>query len=140
MVIACSLAGVGVLLQLLTNGRYGYFRDELYFIATSKHLAFGYVDLAPLSAFVLRMSRAMFGDSLHAIRLLPALAYGVEILLTALITTELGGKAIRGFSRMCIGLARPSDCRQCHTLLDESLRTAVLDGLRVLPCACDPAE
>ena len=82
---------------MLTNGRYGYFRDELYFIATSKHLAAGYVDFAPLSAFVLRLSRAMFGASLHGIRFLPALAYGVEILLTALITAELGGRRFAVF-------------------------------------------
>jgi hypothetical protein len=50
MVIAWSLAAIAVLLQMLTNGRYGYFPDELYFIATSKHLAFGYVDFAPLAA------------------------------------------------------------------------------------------
>src|SRR5215472_10090545 len=92
MVIAWSLAAIAVLLQMLTNGRYGYFRDELYFIATSKHLAFGYVDFAPLAAFLLRLSRAVFGESLHSIRLLPALAYGAEVLLTALITIELAGK------------------------------------------------
>jgi hypothetical protein len=53
MVIAYSVAAIGVLLQMLTNGRYGYFRDELYFIATSKHLALGYVDFAPLAALLL---------------------------------------------------------------------------------------
>ena len=97
MVIAWSLAVIAVLLQMLTNGRYGYFRDELYFIATSKHLAFGYVDFAPLAAFVLRVSRILFGDSLHAIRLFPALAYGTEVLLTAVIAFELGGKRFAVF-------------------------------------------
>jgi 4-amino-4-deoxy-L-arabinose transferase-like glycosyltransferase len=97
VVIASSLAAIGILLQMLTNGRYGYFRDELYFIATSKHLALGYVDFAPLSAFVLRLSRAIFGDSLHGIRFLPALAYGAEILLTALITAKLGGRRFAVF-------------------------------------------
>jgi hypothetical protein len=82
---------------MLTNGRYGYFRDELYFIATSKHLAFGYVDFAPLSALVLRVSRAIFGDSLHAIRLSPALAFGAQVLVTALITAELGGRRFAVF-------------------------------------------
>ncbi len=71
MAVAWSLAVIAVLLQMLTNERYGYFRDELYFIATSKHLAFGYVDFAPLTALVLWVSRTRFGDSLHAIRLLP---------------------------------------------------------------------
>jgi Dolichyl-phosphate-mannose-protein mannosyltransferase len=97
MAIAWFLAAIAVILQMLTNGRYGYFRDELYFIATSKHLAFGYVDFAPLAALVLRVSRALFGDSLHAIRLFPALAYGAEVLLTALITIGLGGKGFAVF-------------------------------------------
>jgi hypothetical protein len=92
MAIAACLAGVAVFFQMLTNGRYGYFRDELYFLATSDHLAWGYVDFAPLASLVLRVSRALFGDSLHAIRLLPALAYGAEVFLTGAIARELGGK------------------------------------------------
>jgi 4-amino-4-deoxy-L-arabinose transferase-like glycosyltransferase len=95
--IGWGLAAIAVFLQMLTNGRYGYFRDELYFIATSKHLAFGYADFAPLAAFVLRVSRTLFGDSLHAIRLFPALAYGAEVLLTALLSIELGGKRFAVF-------------------------------------------
>ena len=72
MAIACLLAAAAVLLQMMTNGRYGYFRDELYYIATSDHLAWGYVDFAPLASLLLRVSRFLFGDSLHAIRFLPA--------------------------------------------------------------------
>ncbi len=89
---AWAIAACAVLLQLLTNNRYGYFRDELYYLATSDHLAWGYVDFAPLAALILHISRSMLGDSLRAIRFLPALAGGAEILLTGLITRELGGK------------------------------------------------
>ena len=66
--IAWLLAAAAVLLQTLTNGRYGYFRDELYFLACSDHLAWGYVDFAPLIALLARISRFALGDSLHAIR------------------------------------------------------------------------
>lgn len=97
MAPAYFLAALAIILQELTNGRYGYFRDELYFIAASKHLAFGYVDFAPLAALILRLSRTLLGDSLHAIRLLPALAYGGQILLTGLIVVELGGKRFAVF-------------------------------------------
>lgn len=92
MRIAWAVAALAVLVQMLTNGRYGYFRDELYYLATSDHLAFGYVDFAPLVAWVTHLSRLVFGDSLHAIRLVPALAFGGEILLTGAIARELGGK------------------------------------------------
>ncbi len=90
--IAWTLAATAVLIQMLTNGRYGYFRDELYYIACSNHLAFGYVDFAPLIAWLTRLSHIILGDSLHAIRVLPALAYGAEVVLTGLITREIGGK------------------------------------------------
>src|SRR6266446_1452117 len=92
MAIAWLLGCAAVLLQMATNGRYGYFRDELYYIATSDHLAWGYVDFAPLASLLLRVSRSGLGDSLHAIRFLPALANAAEIVLTGLITRELGGK------------------------------------------------
>jgi len=95
MAVAWLFAAAAVLLQMLTNGRYGYFRDELYFMATGDHLAWGYVDFAPLAAWLMRVSRILLGDSLHAIRFLPALAQGAEVVVTGLIARELGG---RGFA------------------------------------------
>ena len=90
--VAWALGLAGFLLQIAFNSRYGYFRDELYYIACSNHLAFGYVDMAPLIAWLAGAFRAVFGDSLPAIRLLPALAYGAEIALSGFIARELGGK------------------------------------------------
>src|ERR1700688_1202299 len=92
MAIASLIAAEAVVFQMRTNGHYGYFRDELYFLACSDHLAWGYVDFAPLVALLARISRFALGDSLHAIRVLPALAQGGEILITGLIARELGGK------------------------------------------------
>ena len=92
MAIAWILAAIAVLLQMAVSGRYGYFRDELYYLALSQHLDWGFVDLAPLAPLLLRISRLLLGDSLPAIRFLPALAQGAEILLTGLIVRELGGK------------------------------------------------
>ena len=106
MAIAWVLAAVAVALQMATNGRYGYFRDELYYVATGDHLAWGYVDFAPLAALLMHASRALFGDSLHALRLLPAFAQGTEIVLTGLIARELGGKRFAVFlSCVCVLLA-----------------------------------
>jgi hypothetical protein len=90
--LAWMIGATGFLLQMLLNGRYGYFRDELYYLACSNHLAFGYVDMAPLTPWLVRVFGTAFGYSLHAIRLLPALAFGAEIALSGFITRELGGR------------------------------------------------
>src|SRR5438034_3476025 len=67
-----SFSAVALLVHLLTNGRYGYFRDELDYIACARHLDFGYIDQPPLSILLLRLSEAFLGDSLFAVRLLCA--------------------------------------------------------------------
>jgi hypothetical protein len=79
-------------LYLIAAGSYGYFRDELYFLACTEHLAWGYPDHAPLSVFLASFSRDLFGDSLYAIRLFPALSGVVKILLTGLLVSEFGGR------------------------------------------------
>src|SRR6266404_1813453 len=91
LIIFSSIAAL--LVHLLTNGRYGYFRDELYYIACGRHLAFGYVDQPPLSILLLRLSQLLLGDSLFAIRLLPALAGAASVALSGIIAREIGGRA-----------------------------------------------
>src|SRR6266576_7364070 len=91
-VLIAVFSVAALLVHLLTNGRYDYFRDELYYIACGRHLAFGYVDLPPLSALLVRLSRVLFGDSLFAIRFLPAVAGAGTVALTGVITRELGGR------------------------------------------------
>jgi len=86
-----SLAGAKVLLHLATAGLYGFFIDELYFLACGQRLAWGYVDFPPLTAFQAWSARALFGDSAYAIRLFPALAGGALVLLAASLARELGG-------------------------------------------------
>ncbi len=80
-------------LHLYSNAfaHYGIFRDELYYIACSKHLAAGYVDQPPLSSYILFVSRHLFGNSLFAIRLLPAISSAITVFITGLITKKLNG-------------------------------------------------
>ncbi len=85
------LAGATLLLHLLTSGRYGYFRDELYYLACGEHLDWGYVDHPPLIALVAAFSRWLLGDSLRAIRFFPGLAGALLVVLAGLIARELGG-------------------------------------------------
>lgn len=88
--LAC-LAAAKLLLHFLVNGRYGYWIDELYFIACGEHLAWGYVDQPPLIAFVAAASRWLMGDSLFAIRFFPAVAGACLVFLTGWMARELGG-------------------------------------------------
>ena len=92
-IVLVSLAGSVLLFHLLANGftSYGYFRDELYYLACSKHLAWGYVDHPPLSVFVLAATRWLLGDSLFAIRLIPALALASTVIATGLMVQRMKG-------------------------------------------------
>jgi 4-amino-4-deoxy-L-arabinose transferase-like glycosyltransferase len=78
------------MLHLLTSTRYGYFRDALYYLACSEHLAFGYVDQPPLIAVLGWIARHTLGTSLPALLFWPALAGALRIILTAVFARELG--------------------------------------------------
>jgi len=90
------LAGLSVglfLYHILTSAwsSYGYFIDELYYIACSKRLAFGYVDHPPLSILMLAASRWILGDSIPAIRFLSALGISATVFMTGILVRQLGG-------------------------------------------------
>ena len=70
--------------------KYGYQRDELYFISCAHHLAWGYVDQPPLIAVVAKIVLLLLGDSLYAIRLVPALAAAFTVALTGRLARRLG--------------------------------------------------
>lgn len=77
-------------LHLATSTRYGYFRDALYYLACSEHLAFGYVDQPPLIALLGWIARRTLGTSLPALLFWPALAGAARIVLTAAFAREFG--------------------------------------------------
>jgi hypothetical protein len=89
--IVWLLAIAKFLFHLLTAGRYGIFRDELYYLACSEHLDFGYVDQPPLIALIAWVARHVFGESLIGLRLLPALAGAATVWLTGKLAREMGG-------------------------------------------------
>jgi hypothetical protein len=100
-VIAIGLLCAALLLHGGTAWRYGYFRDELYFIACSKHLAWGYVDQPPLVAMAAWLA-APAGYALVVLRALPILAVAGTVYLAARLTKELGGGT---FAQMLAGIA-----------------------------------
>ncbi|WP_312033923.1 glycosyltransferase family 39 protein [Actinoplanes sp. TBRC 11911] len=89
-----AVAVLVVLLLLPLSSRYDYHRDELYFRILGRHLQWGYVDQPPLVPLLSRMSIAVFGDSLWAIRVPGALLLAAMAFLTALIAREVGGAAV----------------------------------------------
>ena len=88
--VLLTLSAIKFLIHVLTSGQFGYFRDELYYIAASKHLDFGYVDFPPLIAIITRLVRGTLGESLLALHLLPALAGAVLVFLTGWMARQLG--------------------------------------------------
>jgi len=87
-----AIAGLltGVLIAL--SGRYGYHRDELYFIVCGQHLAWGYPDQPPFVPLLARLMTDLAAGSLVLLRLPSALAGGALVVLTGLVTRELGGR------------------------------------------------
>lgn len=92
--ILVYFALIKLALHLVTNwrGGYGYFRDELYYMACSRRLDLGYVDQPPLSLYILALNRFLFGESLFALRLVPAVAGSVTVFISGLMARELGGR------------------------------------------------
>jgi hypothetical protein len=92
LAILALIASAKFVFHLATSQGYGIFRDELYYIACSEHLALGYVDQPPLSILLLWIARRTLGDSLLAIRLLAALAGALSVFVAGLIARQLGGR------------------------------------------------
>jgi 4-amino-4-deoxy-L-arabinose transferase-like glycosyltransferase len=126
---ALLIAAFNFALHLYAGRYYGYFVDELYNLSLARHLDWGYVDVAPMIALLTRVEVATFGDSLSAIRLLPAMAGAVKILLTAGLTHELGGgRFAQALAALCC-LTAPGFLALDHFLNVNSFEALVWIGL-----------
>lgn len=95
--VLAGLAAAKLLIQFAGINHYGFFRDELYYMACGEHLAWGYVDQPPLIAFVAWIVRHLFGNSLVAMRLFPVLAGAAVVWLTGVLARDLGGGRLAQF-------------------------------------------
>jgi 4-amino-4-deoxy-L-arabinose transferase-like glycosyltransferase len=85
------LAALRLLLHTLTNGQYGFHRDELATLDDARHLAWGYVAYPPLTPFLARVAMILLGTAPAALRFFTALAQCVAMVMAGLMARELGG-------------------------------------------------
>src|SRR6516225_7612436 len=129
--VAFGLIGLAkLLIHLYASRHYGYFRDELYYLACGDHLDWGYVDQPPLVALIAKGERMLFGDSLLAIRLCSTLAGTAKVLLTGIIAYELGGKRYAQILAALAVLAAPG-----FLALDSFLSMNSVEALLWTGCA-----
>jgi hypothetical protein len=131
----CVLAGLSIVIHLPGMARYGFFRDELYYIACGEHLAWGYVDQPPLIALIAWISRHVLGNSLAAFRVLPILAGAVTVYLTGWLARELGGGRLAQFVAALAILFAP-----LYLAFDSILTMNAFEPVFWLACACIAAR
>ena len=104
-VLAWVIAAVFVAVELAVSARYGFLQDELYFIVAGHHLAFGYVDQPPIGPLLARIT-GILGVSPTAIRIIPALAGGAVVVMTARLAALFGaGRFGRVFAALMMACA-----------------------------------
>jgi hypothetical protein len=120
---------VRIILYCIAGPRYGYFRDELYYLACGEHPAWGYVDQPPLIGWIAWLLQHTIGTSLWALRLLPALAGAATIVLSGLLARELGGRRWAMFLASLAALMAPVSLALSHLFtmnaFDSLLWTAI---------------
>jgi len=112
--IIVYMAVARMVLYGLAGPHYGYFRDELYYLACGEHPAWGYVDQPPMIGWLAWLVQHTIGTSLWALRLLPALAGAATIGLTGVLARELGGRRWAIFLATLAALLAPVSLAFSH--------------------------
>jgi Dolichyl-phosphate-mannose-protein mannosyltransferase len=112
--IVLYIALARIVLYCFAGPHYGYFRDELYYLACGEHPAWGYVDQPPLIGWIAWLVEHSIGTSLWALRLLPALAGATTIVVVGLLARELGGRRWAMFLASLAALMAPVSLAFSH--------------------------
>jgi hypothetical protein len=86
-----GVGGIVFAMLMALSARYGFHRDELYFLASAQHLQGSYVDQPVLTPLLAWVSLKLFGVSLAGLRVWPALALWATVVVSGLIAREFGG-------------------------------------------------
>jgi hypothetical protein len=132
VLVVALISIANFLFHFYFNNRYGYFRDELDYIACGNHLAWGYVDHPPLIPLIARASLFLFGDSLRGLRLVPALASSALLVLAGMIARELGGKRFAIILSAVLALIAPIYLSDGSLLTTNSLEPVLWMGCAYL--------
>ncbi len=104
--IVIAMAAAFAVAHLLTNGQYGFHRDELQFLTDAKYLDWGYVSYPPLTPFIEHLGLALFGLSLMGLRVFSVLAQAVVIAVSGLMARDLGGgRVAQVFTALAVALS-----------------------------------
>ncbi len=90
-VIVGSLALLKLAIHLLTMHNYELQRDAYLYYTLGEHLDWGYVSVPPLIGVISRFSTALFGNTVFALRIFPALAGSLSVIIIARLVKELRG-------------------------------------------------
>jgi hypothetical protein len=103
--LVLALAALFLLLHVVTNivSPYGIHRDEFLYFAMGRHLRLWHMDFPPAIAILADVQRFLLGDSLVALRMIPALAASAIVVLAALLARQMGGgRLAQGFAALAI--------------------------------------
>jgi hypothetical protein len=123
-----ALLAVGI--HLACGDRYGFFRDELYFVACGQRLSWGYVDQPPLVALLARLGWWLSGEGGSVLRFrLPVIAaHGGAVLLAAHLARRLGGGAFAAALAAAVVAVAPLQLAQGHLLTMNALELLLWSG------------
>jgi 4-amino-4-deoxy-L-arabinose transferase-like glycosyltransferase len=100
------IAALFGLAHVLTNGQYGFHRDEWQFLSDAQHLDWGFVPYPPLDAALEHLGLKMFGLSLVGLRLFSVLAQVLVIAFSGLMARDLGGSRLAQiFAALAVALS-----------------------------------
>ena len=120
--LVAYIALVELTVLLLVAPRYGYLVDELYFLGSSNHMAWGYIDHPPMVVALAYLGWHILGGSLIALRLAPALFATALVLVTGALTRNLGGNRFAQLLSAVAVLAAPGYLMIHHQLSTDAFQ------------------
>ena len=116
ILVPAAAATAALVAHLACGDRYGVFRDEMYFLACGRHLAWGYVDQPPVIAVLARLAADLAGTTVMGLRWPAYLAHAATLLLTARLAARLGGGRVAQALAAVTALASPALLGATHLL------------------------